>query len=613
VSVVLRFRWPVEPTPGPAALRYGDPPGAGGGAVDVTGALAVDLTPADPGVVLVATGVIALDLIDADGARAVIAQKQGAATARPVTIAQKQMQPARHRSTLAHTTAAPLGAACRLAQQQMQRASRASGVVHQHGLPLASAAHVRHADTLRTRRALRPAHQHGTPTVTAARLPLAEALRIRPPIIARHAQALPRRCAASVRNHQAQATVTGRGVPHQHMLPLPVGWWQGTYPWPDPPPPWWAPSGPVALRFCKLADGSHALRFGPCVVVPPAAGIIPVLEFYAVLNTFTLVRADNGTPVDALDFSASLDVESWCWGWSATVPAAQMALVRSPALGDHVELIATLNGIALRLVVERIGRDRRFGSSALKVSGRGRAAWLADPHSPILTRYNTTLRTAQQLLADALTTNGVPIGWAIDWRIPDWSVPAGAWSHTGTYIDAATRISEAGGGYVQAHNTDQTLLILPRYPSMPWDWPAATPDIQIPEDACEVEGIEWQDKPAYNAVWISGQESGRRDRIKRAGTAADRPAPSIVDPLATAPEMTRARGGAILGDTGRQAHITLRLPVLPETGIIKPGNLVRYTESGNTHLGMSRAVTVDVGFPEMWQTIKLETHELEPI
>jgi hypothetical protein len=611
VSVDLRFRWPVQPTPGPVALRYGDPPGSGGGAVDVTGTLAVDLTPADPGVVLVATGVIALDLIDADGARAAIAQQQGTATARPVVIAQQQMQPARHRSALGHTTAAPLGAACRVVQQQMQRASRASRAVHQHGLRLATRASARHADTIRTRRALHPPHQHGTPTGTPARLPLSEALRIRPPVIARHAHALPLRHAVTARNHQATPTATGRGVPHQHMLPLPVGWWQGTYPWPEPPPPPW--SGPVVLRFCKLADGTHALRFGPCVVVPPPAGIIPVLEFYAVINTFTLVRADNGTPVDALDFSASLDVDSWCWGWSATVPAAQMALVRSPALGDHVELIATLNGIALRLVVERIGRDRRFGSSALKVSGRGRAAWLAEPHSPIVTRYNATLRTAQQLLADALTTNGVPIGWALDWRIPGWSVPAGAWSHTGTYIDAATRISEAGGGYVQAHNTDQTLLILPRYPSMPWDWPAATPDIQIPEDACEVEGIEWQDKPSYNVVWISGQESGRRDRIKRAGTAADRPAPSIVDPLATATEMTRARGGAVLGDTGRQAHITLRLPVLPETGIIKPGNLVRYTESGNTHLGLSRAVSVDVGFPEIWQTIKLETHELEPI
>jgi hypothetical protein len=77
--------------------------------------------------------------------------------------------------------------------------------------------------------------------------------------------------------------------------------------------------------------------------------------------------------------------------------------------------------------------------------------------------------------------------------------------------------------------------------------------------------------------------------------------------------MTRARGLAVLADTGRQAHISLRLPVLPETGIIRPGKLVRYTEGGNTHLGLTRAVQLEQRFPDLWQTIKVETHELEPI
>lgn len=609
--VTLRFRWAVEDTPGPVTLRFGDP---GVVAQDVEGVLAAALPALDPGITLAATAEIALDLIDADGARVSVAQQQGTPAARALATPQQQMAPFRTPVAVRHTTAQPLTAVCRARQQGMQRSNRASVIEHQHGLRRTAGTHARHADTLRTRTRLQRRHAHGLPVTAAARLAHAENIRIRPPIRARHAVALPASAALTAPNSHGVKIAVCRALPHTHMLPLPVGWWQGTYPWPGPPQPPW--SAPAHLRFCRRVDGSHVLRFGRCIVVPtdpPAAVVIPVLEYYAVINNFTLVRADDSTPIDAPEFAASLDADSWCWGWSATVPASQMDLVRSPSLGDHVELIATINGIALRLVVERIGRDRRFASTSLKVSGRGRAAWLADPHSPIVTRYNTAQRTAQQLLADALTTNGVPIGWALDWRIPDWLVPAGAWSHTGTYIEAANRIAEAGGAYVQAHDTDQTLIILPRYPVMPWNWAGEAPDIQIPEDVCEVEGIEWQDKPAYNVVWISGQEGGRRDRIKRAGTAADRPAPSIVDPLATAPEMTRARGGVILADTGRQAHITLRLPVLPETGIIKPGNLVRYTENGNTHLGLSRAVSVDFGFPEVWQTVKVETHELEPI
>lgn len=365
------------------------------------------------------------------------------------------------------------------------------------------------------------------------------------------------------------------------------------------------------VRYSRILDPGYGVVVpdGTPPTDPAGTVIVPNLEYYLVINEFSLVRADTTEPVEVTDFSASIDADSWTWGWSASLHADLMPLVRSPALGEHVELIASINGSPLRLVVERMGRDRRFADARLKISGRGRAAWLSDPHSPIATRYNTQSRTAQQLLADALTINAVSIGWSIDWRITDWLVPAGAWSNTGTYIDAANRIAEAGGAYIQAHNTDQTLIVLPRYPIAPWNWGAATPDIQIPEAACEVEGIEWQDKPSYNAVWVSGGTGGRRDRIRRTGQAADRPAPTVVDDLATAPEMTRQRGTAVLGDTGRQAHITLRLPVLPETGIIQPGKLVRYTEGSNTHIGLSRSVQIEQRFPALWQTVRIETHE----
>ena len=230
-----------------------------------------------------------------------------------------------------------------------------------------------------------------------------------------------------------------------------------------------------------------------------------------------------------------------------------------------------------------------------------------------MTVMNAQPRTAQQLLNDALMVNGVSIGWAVTWNVEDWSVPAGLWSHTGAYIDAATKIAESAGGYVQAHDTAQTLIIKPYYPLAPWAWAAATPDIVLPDAVCTTEGIDWKDSPAYNAVWVVGGSGGRRDKIKRAGTAADQHAPTVVDPLATDTVMTRQRGLRVLADTGRQAHIAVNLPVLAETGIIKPGKLIRYTEQGETHLGLSRAVTVRYQFPTASQTVTMETHELESV
>ena len=67
-------------------------------------------------------------------------------------------------------------------------------------------------------------------------------------------------------------------------------------------------------------------------------------------------------------------------------------------------------------------------------------------------------------------------------------------------------------------------------------------------------------------------------------------------------------GLAILSDTGRQALVSVSLPVLEETGIIMPGKIIDYTESGTTRRGLVRAVDVSTSFPKVRQTVRIETH-----
>lgn len=337
--------------------------------------------------------------------------------------------------------------------------------------------------------------------------------------------------------------------------------------------------------------------------------IVPVRSIYMQTNNVTLVLAESGQPIPARGLNLSIDADSWVWGWSARVPASYLPLL-SAAEGGLVELLASVNDMLFRLVVVNRDRDRKFGEAWLSVSGRGRAAWLAYPYAEVRSRSNAVAMTAQQLMAAALTINGVPLGWDIDWQITDWLVPAGAWNHTGTAMDACLKIAEAGGAYIQAHRTDQTLSVMPRYPAAPWNWSSLTPDIDLPEDACETEGIEWLDKPAYNTVFVSGQEGGILAHVTRQGSAGDKAAPMVVDRLITHADAGRQRGLPILSDTGSQKHIALNLPVLPETGIIFPGKLVRYTEGGIQHLGLTRAVGVTYDSPVLTQTIQVESHVL---
>lgn len=569
-----------------------------------------------PAPIFAASVSLDIALPDADGTGLRIESQPAAKTATGLAMAQQQMQPARRGVGIAEQPAAPIQVGAELLAAHGLRVRQGVGLPHAHRLPRWGGAGIGHAEAIRVRRSVELPQAHGLPLDAGTRVPHADTIRTRTRLAMGQQAALPTALRLGIGHHQAQVTATR----------LSVRWQQAK--WPDPGR-WWPRYVVPPLTAPVVLIPGYTPRPLSCPIVlswnnvaqPPCGGgeepqpgiVVPVREVYVVLNTFSLVRADTSEPVLALDFDAEINADSWTWTWSANVPGSQLDLVRSPALGEFIELIATLNGTPLRCVVETLGRSRQFGKSALKIGGRGRAAWLADPTSPTISVMNTESRTAQQLLDTALMDNGVSLGWTLDWQLEDWPVLAGAWSYTGTYIGAATRIAEAGGGCVQADKSAEILHILPYYPKPPWEWATATPDIVLPEDVCTTEDIEWSDKAAYNAVWIVGGDGGRREHIKRAGSAADRHAPTVVDPLATDPIMTRQRGLRVLADTGRQALIGIKLPVLEETGIILPGNLIEYSEQGQTHIGLSRSVSVRWEFPKCRQTVRIETHELESV
>lgn len=377
-----------------------------------------------------------------------------------------------------------------------------------------------------------------------------------------------------------------------------------------PPPPERIPSADLLFACPPWLDGPVDLLFGRVCGVPDAVvtAVVPIQRVYIVLNNITLHRVDTGAELHAHSFSMSLDYQSWTWSWQASLHADAAAHLGRDAQGDPAEVLAQVNGTPFRLRLVTIARDRRFSPTRWSVSGQGKAAILAAPWAPKLSFGNPSAeRTAQQLAADVLTINGVGIGWTVDWRLADWQVPAGAWALQGSYIDAINDIAEAAGGYVQPHPTASVLRVLPRYPAPPWAWSSITPDFEIPEDAAEIEGTQYVDRPVYNRVFVGGVGEGVFGPFTRAGTAGNKIAPQATHPLITDAPAHRQRGIAALSDTGRQEHITLSMQVLPETGVIVPGQFVRYL-SPAPKLGIVRSTSIDWSRPKLRQTIKLETH-----
>lgn len=409
----------------------------------------------------------------------------------------------------------------------------------------------------------------------------------------------------------AQWLNKGFGADHQNAMRPPPGIYV-------PPPipgadPCYLPTLPAHLVFEDAWSGSAALvficeRHGPGPDPEPGETIVvPIRRVYVVINEARLRRVDGDIQIPTFTMSMSLDADSWAWGFSADVPRGALPNLQPSNFGDPVELEAWVNGVPYRFLAEQLSTSRTFGRESLRISGRGLTATLDAPYAPTLNFGNTAARTAQQLMGDVLTVNGVPFGWAVDWQLTDWLVPGNVWTHQGAYVGALNSIVQAAGGYLQPHESDKVVKALLRYPTAPWDWGAAA-DFELPADVTTQEDIVWQENPRYNRVFVSGVSDGVLGQVTRAGTDGASIAPMVTDALITHADAARQRGVRELAAVGRRAMVSLQLPVLETTGVIPPGKMVRYVDGSTTRVGITRGVQVDVRMPEIFQSIEVETY-----
>ena len=370
----------------------------------------------------------------------------------------------------------------------------------------------------------------------------------------------------------------------------------------------YTPDGHLVFDALTALDGSLLFRCDDDVDEPevPSQIIVPIRKAYLVVNNISLRRLSDNALIKAESVSLSLDADSWTWNFSASVPGDQLSLV-APTSGP-IPVKLNVNGTEVRVQIEKVSRSRVFGSTALSVSGRGINAELDAPYAAMQNFGGYEALTAQQLMAEVLTLNGISLGWALDWQIEDWLVPEGVFNHQGTYISAINAIANSVGAYVQPVFSAKTLAIKHRYPLAPWNWASIVADIELPAAVVTQEGLDWAQKPDYNRVFVSGQGEGVLGQVTRAGTAGDILAPMVTDPLIVDTISARQRGRAVLSDTGNQVAASLNLPVLPETGIILPGKFVQYVDGGVTRRGLVRSVSLSGQLPNVWQSIGVETH-----
>jgi hypothetical protein len=366
-------------------------------------------------------------------------------------------------------------------------------------------------------------------------------------------------------------------------------------------------TGPVHLHFCEDAgDTSLDLVFNDevCITQPrfPDGYVIAARNTYMHTHALTAFRLPDLTPVPITGFTLSADDGSFGWTCTATGPVEVLTLL-APTGVLPARLRVGLDGMIWEFIVEGLRRNREFGRTTATITCRSATALLGDPYFAEQSWLNAVPVTAQQIIDDALFATDV----TLDWQCTDWTVPAGVWSHFGTPLSVVRRVADSIGAIVESPRTGDTVTVRPRYPLLPWDWTAPLADVTIALDAVTSEGYERADKPAYEGVYISGQQQGILALVKRTGTAPALLLPTVTDALITHEDAARQRGEAMLGPTGPMATMSVTLPVLTglgEPGVINPGQIIAL----DGWVGLVRSVSVTVGLTVVRQTLTVERH-----
>ncbi|MCL6270729.1 hypothetical protein M3P05_12420 [Sansalvadorimonas sp. 2012CJ34-2] len=388
----------------------------------------------------------------------------------------------------------------------------------------------------------------------------------------------------------------------QHNLSARVPWGEGRY---------------ERIRD-KIKQIPYSGEKGPETPPEPAEN----KDCYLLMNTVNVVRLNYGegddTPIELLDISIELDIDSFTWQLQATVAnRATLAMIEPDAAGTK-DIRVTINGWEWVFMVESYSAQRSFNRERYSIRGQSRTRLLSEPYAPLRTKTEASPINAKQAAQVELTDTGFTLTWdtSSTGTTPDWTFPAGVFS----YVDQspmqviAKVATTAGAVVIPATDTD-SFLVQPRYKFSPWAWgEISTPiDHSVPESMVLNMSVEWSPEPAHNVVYVSGTYEGVAVEVTRSSTAGDKPAPDIIEDWLVDVAVNTERGRNFLSGGGPQAVVNMDIPLTnseQEPGLVLPGELVEVMETPSwVGLCLSTHIkTGSSGSGRVVQTLGLEKH-----
>lgn len=248
--------------------------------------------------------------------------------------------------------------------------------------------------------------------------------------------------------------------------------------------------------------------------------------------------------------------------------------------GIEQEFKLLINGYEFYGLAESFNYTGEFGNNSYTVVGRSSVAALGSPHALARSYSNVIAKGIAALISDELTGTG----WSYDFGMTQFNVPAGVFNYVNkTPIEAIAQIAAAIGGMVYPDGATKTIHIRPQWPVTPWAIASAAADVAVHDDVILALSSSPASTPLYNAVFVRGEQQGVSAKIRRTGSAGDKVAADVVDPLMVDNQALRQRGTAELANSGRKDSLQLTLPVMDLLPPLLPGQVLGITWQTETY------------------------------
>lgn len=342
------------------------------------------------------------------------------------------------------------------------------------------------------------------------------------------------------------------------------------------PPPCYVPPARhgVHFRLTTVARDTPLSRHALAFVLSCQRGrVFDLRSTLHMSHSLSVIRLPDGLPLAVTRVSLAADRDSWGWTMQLSFADAASLIAVEPTTSGTTSIQITVDGHTWVGEVDSYTESRQLNQRRGSVTARSRTVQLGGPHAPERSFTNASATTAQQLAAAELQFTG----YTLDWRIPDWPLPAGVYSADRTTpLATVIAVASAAGAMVQSALATDTLIVAPRYPDAPWALASVTPDFALGGGSWLSTGKRWVAGASYNGVYVSGRDQGVLARVYREGTSGSPYAPMVVDVLITDASPARGRGIEVIASSLPRHEIPIELPLRhagQAPGLLLPGEL----------------------------------------